>query len=124
MSAASITHICKTRDSHRPAQHACFAQEADAEEEGEGGRRQRARDVRRDARAAEREMAANRMRKKDVSGKHFIAVVCALLTLGMLSDSMTHESPPLSSQAGLQRLLHDKSLLDHLLLHKAEVGVA
>ena len=44
------------------------AKEADAEEEGEedGGRR-RARDVRRDARQAEREMQANRMRKKDVS---------------------------------------------------------
>ena len=43
-------------------------QEADAEEDDDGGgRRQRARDVRRDARQAEREMQANRMRKKDVS---------------------------------------------------------
>ena len=42
-------------------------QEADAEEEDEGGgQRQRARDVRRDARQAERELQANRMRKKDV----------------------------------------------------------
>lgn len=42
-------------------------QEAGAEEEEEGGgRRQRARDVRRDARQAERELQANRMRKKDV----------------------------------------------------------
>ena len=42
-------------------------QEADAEEEEEGGgQRQRARDVRRDARQAERELQANRMRKKDV----------------------------------------------------------
>ena len=44
------------------------AQQADAEGEGEdGGGRRRARDVRRDARQAEREVQANRMRKKDVS---------------------------------------------------------
>ena len=41
-------------------------QEADAEEEEEGAGRRRARDVRRDARQAERELQANRMRKKDV----------------------------------------------------------
>ena len=41
-------------------------QQADAEGEDGGGRR-RARDVRRDARQAEREVQANRMRKKDVS---------------------------------------------------------
>ena len=104
-SAASFTHRCKTLDPHRPTQHACFAQEADAEEEGEGGRRQRARDVRRDARAAEREMAANRMRKKDVSGKHFLAVIHALLALSMVLGSMTHKSPSLKFQACLQRLL-------------------
>ena len=41
------------------------AQQADAEGEDGGGRR-RARDVRRDARQAEREVQANRMRKKYV----------------------------------------------------------
>ena len=57
------------------------AQQADAEGEGEdGGGRRRARDVRRDARQAEREVQANRMRKKDVSSVNLPLRFCLVGT--------------------------------------------